>query len=338
MVTRKNVDLLIVGGGSAGMSAALAAAEAGISNILIAERSEQLGGVLRQCIHSGFGLHQCGEELTGTEYGARFQAAVAAQEIPVWTHAVVTHLSATRDAVIISPQNGLCHLHAEAVILAIGRRERTRGALLIPGSRPAGIMTAGTAQRYLNRMGYLPGKRVVILGSGDIGLILARQLAMEAVQVMEVVEIQPFPSGLPRNIVQCLDDFHIPLRLNSTITCIRGQPRVEEVTVSKVDENRQPIAHTARQITCDTLILSAGLVPDYELVKQADIAIAPDTGAVIVDQQFMSSQPGIFVCGNFLHIHDLVDHVSEEAATVGKYAAAYIARAKSHGCDTERPL
>lgn len=324
METRKNVDLLIVGGGSAGMAAALAAAESGISNQLIAERSEQLGGVLRQCIHSGFGLHKWGEELTGTEYGARYQAAVAAQDISVWTNAAVIHLTADRDATIVRAGHGLCQIHAKAVILTTGRRERTRGELLIPGSRPAGIMTAGAAQRYLNRMGYLPGRRVVILGSGDVGLILARQLHLEGVEVVEVVEIRSYSGGLPRNITQCLEDFHIPLRLNSTVTSVYGQNRVEGVVVSQVDENCHPMAHTARRIPCDTLILSAGLVPDNGLIQQAGIALDPDTGSIAVDAQFMSNREGIFACGNLLHVHDLVDHVSEEAAAAGKYAATYI--------------
>lgn len=323
METEKRVDLLIIGGGSAGMAAALAAAERGISDILIAERSKQLGGVLQQCIHSGFGLHKWGEELTGTEYGFRYQNAIAERGIPVWTNAVVIQLTADRDAVVVTPQHGLCRIHAKAVILTTGCQERTRGMLLIPGSRPAGIMTAGTAQRYLNLMGYLPGRQVVILGSGDIGLILARQLAMEGVTVKEVVEIQPFSSGLPRNIVQCLDDFQIPLHLNSTVTSVYGRSRVEGATISRVDETRRPIAGTERKVPCDTLILSAGLVPDYELIRQAGLEVNSTTGAIVVNQHFMSSCEGIFVCGNLLHVHDLVDQVSEEAALAGQYAAEY---------------
>jgi len=320
----KEVDLLVVGGGSAGMSAAVAACEGGVGSILIAERSADLGGILRQCIHNGFGLRNFNADLTGTEYAQRCADRVRRLGIPVLTNAFVIGLTRDRVATVVSPQNGLEKIRAKSVILAMGCRERSRGALLIPGQRPAGVLTAGTAQRYLNLEGYLPGRKIVILGSGDIGLIMARQFVLEGARVQEVVELRSFSGGLPRNIAQCLDDFQIPLSLNTTVVNIHGRSRVEGVTVAQVDASRRPVPDTERFIECDTLLISAGLIPENELTRQAGIPLSPSTGGALVDDCLMTQTDGIFSCGNVLHVHDLVDNVSDEAAAAGRNAALYL--------------
>ena len=322
---RRRVELLVIGGGSAGMAAALAARGAGVEDILILERSDRLGGILPQCIHSGFGLQRHGEELTGPEYAKRDVDAVEAAGIPSLLHTFAVELTAQRQVTAVSAEHGLLDLEAGAVVLAMGCRERARGALMIPGTRPAGVLTAGTAQRYLNLQGYLPGRRVVILGSGDIGLIMARQLVLEGVEVAEVVERLPRPGGLVRNRVQCLEDFGIPLRLSSTVTEIRGKKRVGSVVVSKVDGTFRPIPGMEREVPCDTLLLSAGLIPENELTRGAGIKLSPRTGGAEVDGGLMTSAPGVFSCGNVLHVHDLVDHVSEEGRRAGENAAAWLA-------------
>lgn len=318
------VDILIIGGGSAGMAAAVAAHEAGVKKLLILERSDRLGGILCQCIHSGFGMHRYHEELTGPEYAQRDIDLIDRYQIPYMLQTFALHISPQKEVNAVSAEKGSFCIRAKAIILATGCRERSRGALLIPGTRPAGIMTAGSAQRYLNLKGYLPGKQAVILGSGDIGLIMARQLTLEGVQVKEVVERMPFSCGLPRNIVQCLDDFGIPLRLSSTVIEIRGRARISSVVIAGVDEAGRTISGTQREVDCDTLIIAAGLIPENELSWLANISIDPFTKGAAVDQRLQTSTEGIFSCGNVLHVHDLVDHVSIEGARAGKYAAAYV--------------
>ena len=323
-----DIDVLIIGGGPAGLAAAVAAREAGCENLLLLERDEALGGILQQCIHTGFGLHVFKEELTGPEYAQRFIDQVQALNIPAQRGTMV--LEVTRDRVVtaVSPTHGLQQFRAKAVVLAMGCRERTRGALMIPGWRPAGVYTAGTAQRFVNREGWMPGRRVVILGSGDIGLIMARRMTFEGAKVLACVELMPFSSGLTRNVVQCLDDFNIPLMLSHTVTEIRGRERVEGVTVAQVDARRQPIPGTERRFDCDTLLLSVGLIPENELSKAAGVELAQATSGPVVDESLQTSVPGIFACGNVLHVHDLVDNVSVEAAEAGRSAAAF---ARSQG-------
>lgn len=318
--------LIVIGGGPAGLSAALSACENGLSpnDILILERDHEPGGILNQCIHAGFGLHRFGEELTGPEYAGRYVAMVQKAGIPVETNAMVLSLTEDKKVTYVSPTSGYTTLSADAVILAMGCRERTRGALNIPGSRPAGIYTAGTAQRYVNVEGYMPGRRVVILGSGDIGLIMARRMTLEGAKVLCVCELMPYSGGLARNIVQCLDDFGIPLKLSHTVTEIRGKERVEGVTVAAVDEHRRPIPGTEESFDCDTLLLSVGLIPENELTRGAGIPIDRMTNGAVVDQNRETEVPGIYACGNVLHVHDLVDFVSEEAAIAGKAAAEKI--------------
>ena len=318
--------LIVIGGGPAGLSAALSACENGLSpnDILILERDHEPGGILNQCIHAGFGLHRFGEELTGPEYAGRYVAMVQKAGIPVETNAMVLSLTEDKKVTYVSPTSGYTTLSADAVILAMGCRERTRGALNIPGSRPAGIYTAGTAQRYVNVEGYMPGRRVVILGSGDIGLIMARRMTLEGANVLCVCELMPYSGGLARNIVQCLDDFGIPLKLSHTVTGIRGKERVEGVTVAAVDEHRRPIPGTEESFDCDTLLLSVGLIPENELTRGAGIPIDRMTNGAVVDQNRETEVPGIYACGNVLHVHDLVDFVSEEAAIAGKAAAEMI--------------
>ena len=318
--------LIVIGGGPAGLSAALSACENGLSpnDILILERDHEPGGILNQCIHAGFGLHRFGEELTGPEYAGRYVAMVQKAGIPVETNAMVLSLTEDKKVTYVSPTSGYTTLSADAVILAMGCRERTRGALNIPGSRPAGIYTAGTAQRYVNVEGYMPGRRVVILGSGDIGLIMARRMTLEGAKVLCVCELMPYSGGLARNIVQCLDDFGIPLKLSHTVTGIRGKERVEGVTVAAVDEHRRPIPGTEESFDCDTLLLSVGLIPENELTRGAGIPIDRMTNGAVVDQNRETEVPGIYACGNVLHVHDLVDFVSEEAAIAGKAAAEKI--------------
>ncbi len=320
--------LIIIGGGPAGLAAAVSAFDAGVKadDILILERDTEPGGILNQCIHAGFGLHRFGEELSGPEYAGRYIDMVQERNIPIATDCMVLSLTDDRHVSFVSPSTGFVRAEADAVILAMGCRERTRGALSIPGTRPAGVYTAGCAQRYVNIDGYMPGRRVVILGSGDIGLIMARRMTLEGAKVLCVCELMPYSGGLTRNIVQCLDDFGIPLHLSHTVTEIHGKERVEGVTIAAVDENngRRPIPGTEQYIECDTLLLSVGLIPENELTRGASIALDPVTGGASVNQFRETSAPGIYACGNALHVHDLVDFVSEEAEIAGKAAAARI--------------
>ena len=317
-------QLVIIGGGPAGLAAAVAAYDNGVKDILIIERENRLGGILLQCIHNGFGLHRFGESLSGPEYAYRFVEEVLKRNIKYVLNSTVLSITEKKEVTYISPDEGLKTVKAGAVILAMGCRERSRGALNIAGSRPAGIYSAGTAQKYINLKGYMPGKRVVILGSGDIGLIMARRMTLEGAKVLAVCEIMPFSSGLKRNIQQCLNDFDIPLYLNHTITKIEGKDRVKGVTVSKVDENRRPIAGTEMHFDCDTVLFSVGLIPENELSKTANVALSAQTKGAIVDENRQTSVEGIFACGNVLHVHDLVDFVSEEAEITGRAAADYL--------------
>lgn len=318
--------LVIIGGGPAGLAAAMEAYRNGIApnDILIVERDRELGGILNQCIHAGFGLHMFGEELTGPEYSGRFIEEVKNAGIGYVTNSMVLSVSDDRVVTFVSPEMGFVRMKAEAVIICTGCRERTRGALNIPGTRPSGIFSAGTAQRYVNIEGFMPGKRVVILGSGDIGLIMARRMTLEGAKVLRVCELMPFSGGLARNIAQCLDDFDIPLYLSHTVTEIRGKERVEGVVISKVDENRRPIPGTEEYVECDTLLLSVGLIPENELAKLAGIELDRITGGAVVNQYNETSIEGIFACGNALHVHDLVDFVTREAYNAGKAASEYI--------------
>ena len=319
----KQIDLVILGGGPAGLAAAIAARKAGVKDLLILERDRELGGILNQCIHSGFGLHTFREELTGPEYAARFAEEAIRMGIPYKLNTMVLDLSADRVVTAVNRTDGLFQLQAKAVILAMGCRERPRGALNIPGTRPAGIYTAGTAQRLVNMEGYLPGRRVVILGSGDIGLIMARRMTLEGAKVLCVAELMPYSGGLKRNIVQCLDDFGIPLKLSHTVVDIEGKERVTGVTIARV-ENGKPVPGTEEHFTCDTLLLSCGLLPENELSRGAGVALSPVTNGPLVDERLQTNLPGVFAAGNVLHVHDLVDYVSEEAAAAGQHAAAYI--------------
>ena len=323
-------DIVIIGGGPAGMAAAEAAFDKGATNILILERDDRLGGILNQCIHNGFGLHTFKEELTGPEYAKRYIDKVTERNIPYKLNTIVVDISpkeASENGYLITAMNkeeGLFVIETKAVILAMGCRERARGALNIPGFRPAGIYSAGTAQRYVNIEGKMPGKEVVILGSGDIGLIMARRMTLEGAKVKVVAEIMPYSGGLKRNIVQCLDDFDIPLKLSHTVVDIGGKERVESVTIAKVNQNRKPIKGTEEIIPCDTLLLSCGLIPENELSSGAGITMHPVTGGPIVNESLETSRKGIFACGNVLHVHDLVDYVSKEAKTAGENAADYV--------------
>ena len=318
--------VIIIGGGPAGLAAAVAAYDAGERDILILEREKKTGGILNQCIHNGFGLTRFRESLSGPEYAARYIDEVEKRNIEVWKETTVLSLSADKKVTAISAARGVFTLQARAVVLAMGCRERSRGAINIAGSRPAGIYSAGTAQKYVNMMGYLPGKNVVILGSGDIGLIMARRMTLEGAKVHAVCEIMPYSSGLKRNIAQCLDDFGIPLYLSHTITKIEGKDRVTGVVVSEVDVEKHPIAGTERHFDCDTVLFSVGLIPENELTKDAGIALSKGTKGAEVYQNRETQISGIFACGNVLQVHDLVDFVSEESEIAGRAAAEYVRR------------
>lgn len=323
----QHVPLLVVGGGPAGLAAAVAAKEAGCPRVVVLERDTEPGGILNQCIHNGFGLHYFKEELTGPEYASRFVRMAADAGVEIETDTMVLDL--TRDRVVraVSPSRGYRECRADAVVLAMGCRERTRGAIGIPGTRPAGVFTAGCAQRYLNIEGQMVGRRVVILGSGDIGLIMARRLVLSGAEVLACVELQPYSGGLQRNITQCLEDFGIPLYLSHTVTEIRGRKRVEQVVVSAVDEKRRPIPDSEMVFDCDTLLLSVGLIPENELSRGAGVPLDPRTNGPIVDESMQTGLPGVFACGNTVHVHDLVDFVTLESQKAGRAAAAYAAEA-----------
>lgn len=323
-----NYDLVIVGGGPAGLAAAVSAKDNGIDSILIIERDDQLGGILNQCIHNGFGLHTFKEELTGPEYAGRFIAQVEERGIEYKLNTMVMDISNDKVVTAMNKTDGMFQIEAKAVVLAMGCRERSRGALNIPGYRPAGIYSAGTAQRLVNIEGYMPGKRVVILGSGDIGLIMARRMTLEGAEVLAVAELMPYSGGLKRNIVQCLDDFDIPLYLSHTVVDIQGKERVEGITIAEVGPDRKPVPGTEIHYDCDTLLLSCGLLPENELSKTANVDLSPITSGPIVNDSLETSVDGVFACGNVLHVHDLVDFVSQEATNAGKNAAKYIKEGK----------
>ena len=317
-------DVVVIGGGSAGMAAALAAYENGCQKILILEREKELGGILQQCIHNGFGLQVFSKELTGPAYAERYIFMLENTEISYRTSTMVLHLSGDKTVEYVNSQEGVSKVKAKAIILAMGCRERTRGAIAIPGARLSGIWTAGTAQRYVNMEGYVIGRRVLILGSGDIGLIMARRMSLEGATVLGVAEIMPYSNGLPRNMKQCLEDFGIPLYLGHTVTDIQGKDRVERITLSQVDADRRPIPGTEKVFEADTLLLSVGLIPENNLSEEAGIQLHPVTGGPIVSDRYETSIPGIFACGNALHVHDLVDYVSRESSKAGYFAGEYV--------------
>ena len=332
----KTYDIVIIGGGPAGLAAAVSAVKNGVRNVLILERDGELGGILNQCIHNGFGLHTFGEELTGPEYADRFIRQVKELDIPYKLNTMVMDISSERVVTAMNREEGLFEIKAGAVILAMGCRERPRGALNIPGYRPAGIFSAGTAQRLVNIEGYLPGREVVILGSGDIGLIMARRMTLEGAKVKVVAELMPYSGGLKRNIVQCLDDFGIPLKLSHTVVDIRGKERVEGVTLAKVEEKGKPIPGTEEEYSCDTLLLSVGLIPENELSRDMGVKLNPVTSGPSVNESLETSIEGVFACGNVLHVHDLVDFVSQEAETAGRNAARYIINQKENKDTAEK--
>ncbi|ROR29116.1 thioredoxin reductase [Mobilisporobacter senegalensis] len=317
-------EVIIIGGGPAGLAAAIGAREEGIEDILILERDNNLGGILNQCIHNGFGLHTFKEELTGPEYAKRFVEKVEEMHIPYKLNTMVIDVNKDKVITAVNEEDGVIELKAKAVILAMGCRERPRGAIHIPGSRCAGIYTAGAAQKFVNIDGFMPGRDVVILGSGDIGLIMARRMTLEGGNVKAVIELLPYSGGLKRNVVQCLDDFNIPLKLSHTVVKIHGQDRLTGITIAKVDENRKPVKESEEYIPCDTLLLSVGLIPENELSEKADVELSGVTGGPIVNESLQTNVTGIFACGNVLHVHDLVDYVSEESILAGKNAARYI--------------
>ena len=317
-------DLIVIGGGPAGLAAAWAAWEAGLRSILLVERDRELGGILNQCIHNGFGLHHFKEELTGPEYAGRFAALLADTGVEVRLDTMVLELTADRQVHMVGPRTGYRVEQAKSVILAMGCRERTRGAIGIPGTRPAGVLTAGAAQRYVNLEGYLPGRRVVILGSGDIGLIMARRMTLEGAKVLACLELMPYSGGLQRNIVQCLEDFNIPLLLSHTVVDIRGRDRVEQVVSAAVDDQRRPIPGTEQVFDCDTLLLSVGLIPENELTRQAGIPLDRRTNGALVFEDMQTALPGVFACGNVAHVHDMVDYVTAESIQAGRAAARYV--------------
>ena len=333
----KKHDLVIIGGGPAGLAAAVSAKENGIKDILILERDREMGGILNQCIHNGFGLHTFKEELTGPEYASRFVQRVKDLEIPYKLGTMVMEISIDKVVTAMNREDGMFQIQAKAIILAMGCRERPRGALGIPGYRPAGIYSAGTAQRLVNMEGYLPGRKVVILGSGDIGLIMARRMTFEGAKVQVVAELMPYSGGLKRNIVQCLNDYDIPLKLSHTVVDIKGKERVESVTIAEVDKNMHPIKGTEKEYECDTLLLSCGLIPENELSNGMGVEINKVTSGPNVNESLETNIEGVYACGNVLHVHDLVDFVSEEAKAAGRHAADYIKNGKkqSIGKDVE---
>ncbi len=320
----KSYDVVIIGGGPAGLAAAVSAKESGVDNILILERDKELGGILNQCIHNGFGLHTFKEELTGPEYAKRFITKVEELKIEYKLNTMVLEINKDKIVTAVNREDGLFNIQAKSIILAMGCRERSRGALNIPGYRPSGIFSAGTAQRLVNMENYMPGKEVVILGSGDIGLIMARRMTLEGAKVKVVAELLPYSGGLKRNVVQCLNDYGIPLKLSHTVIDIHGKERITGVTIAQVDEKGKPIKGTEEYYSCDTLLLSVGLIPENELSRELGVKINPLTNGPVVNESLETSIEGVFACGNVLHVHDLVDYVSEEAENAGKNAARYV--------------
>ncbi len=318
------IQLVVIGGGPAGLAAAYSAYQQGLTDILILERDQELGGILNQCIHNGFGLHRFKEELTGPEYAARYIEMLQSTKVQIKLDTMVLKITPDKQVHYMNTQEGYQILQAQSILLAMGCRERTRGAIAIPGDRPAGVFTAGSAQRYLNMEGYSVGRRVVILGSGDIGLIMARRMTLEGAKVLACVELMPYSGGLTRNIVQCLEDYQIPLCLSHTITAIEGQGRVERVRVSKLDQNKRPVPGTEMIFDCDTVLLSVGLIPENELTREAEIVLDPRTRGAVVYENMETSVPGVFAAGNVVHVHDLVDFVSQESAKAGAAAADYV--------------
>lgn len=331
----REYDIVIIGGGPAGLAAAVAARDNGIESILILERDKELGGILNQCIHNGFGLHTFKEELTGPEYAARFEEQVYERKIEYKLNTMVMDISADKVVTAMNREEGLFEIQAKAIILAMGCRERSRGALNIPGYRPAGIFSAGTAQRLVNMEGFMPGREVVILGSGDIGLIMARRMTLEGAKVKVVAELMPYSGGLKRNIVQCLNDYGIPLKLSHTVVEIKGKERLEGITLAQVDERGKPIKGTEEEYSCDTLLLSVGLIPENELSGGMGVKMNRVTSGPIVNESLETNIDGVFACGNVLHVHDLVDFVSEEAAAAGKNAAKYVKGEKKNRSENE---